>query len=216
VRDWLRAWEQEGNSSALPYLLGGEAKYQQEVFDDIFHNLKDVLLFIFITNYAVLFLAFRSVILPLKTILMNLLSLGASFGILAWIFDGGRLGMEPNRIAIMIPVFIFGLVFGISMDYGVFLLSRISEVYQRTQDNRRAILEGLASISRMINSAAAIMIAVTVPFAFGEVVGVKQLGVGIAAAIFIDATIIRMALVPSLLRMLGNWNWWSLGRFIKR
>jgi RND superfamily putative drug exporter len=216
VRDWLRTWEQEGNSSALPFLLGGEAKYQQEVFDDIFHNLKYVLLFIFVSNYVVLFMAFRSLIIPLKTILMNLLSLGASFGVLAWIFDGGHLGMEPNRIAIMIPVFIFGLVFGISMDYGVFLLSRVFEVYQRTQNNRRAVLEGLTSISRMINSAAAIMIAVTVPFAFGEVVGVKQLGVGIAAAIFIDATIIRMVLVPSLLRMLGRWNWWAPGRFSKR
>ena len=131
VRSWLRLMEQEGKSADLPYLLGGEAKYQQEVFDAIFHNIKFVLLFILISNYVVLFLAFRSILIPLKTILMNLLSLGASFGILVWIFEEGHFGMEPVSIAIMIPVFIFGLVFGISMDYGVFLVSRIFEVYQK-------------------------------------------------------------------------------------
>ncbi|NOU75854.1 MMPL family transporter [Paenibacillus sp. LMG 31458] len=211
VMSWLRLWEQEGESSDLHFLLGGEAKYQQEVFDAIFQNIKFVLLFILVSNYVVLFIAFRSILIPLKTIVMNLLSLGASFGILVWIFEEGHFGMEPNSIAIMIPVFIFGLAFGISMDYGVFLVSRIFEVYQQTHDNGRAVLVGLASISRIINSAAAIMIAVTVPFAFGEVVGVKQLGIGIAAAIFIDATVIRMVLVPSLMRMFGKWNWWGPG-----
>jgi RND superfamily putative drug exporter len=209
VMNWLRLWEQKGMSSDIHFMLGGEAKYQQEVFDDIFQNIKYVLLFILISNYLVLFIAFRSILIPLKTIAMNLLSLGASFGILVWIFEEGNFGMEPNSIAIMIPVFIFGLVFGISMDYGVFLVSRISEVYQQTQDNSRAVLVGLASTSRIITSAAAIMIAVTVPFAFGEVVGVKQLGIGIAAAILIDATVIRMVLVPSLMKMLGKWNWWA-------
>jgi len=212
VMNWLRLWEREGGSSNLHFLLGGEAKYHQEVFDEIFQNIKFVLLFILLSNYLVLFIAFRSILIPLKTILMNLLSLGASFGILVWIFEDGRFGMEPNSIAIMIPVFIFGLVFGISMDYGVFLVSRIYEVYQQTKDNSRAVLAGLTSIGRIINSAAAIMIAVTVPFAFGEVVGVKQLGIGIATAIFIDATVIRMILVPSLMKMLGNWNWWAPGK----
>lgn len=212
VMNWLRLWEREGGSSNLHILLGGEAKYHQEVFDEIFQNIKFVLLFILLSNYLVLFIAFRSILIPLKTILMNLLSLGASFGILVWIFEDGRFGMEPNSIAIMIPVFIFGLVFGISMDYGVFLVSRIYEVYQQTKDNSRAVLAGLTSIGRIINSAAAIMIAVTVPFAFGEVVGVKQLGIGIATAIFIDATVIRMILVPSLMKMLGNWNWWAPGK----
>jgi RND superfamily putative drug exporter len=211
VMRWLSLWEQEGESSNLPFLLGGEAKYQQEVFSAIFQNIKFVFLFILASNYLVLFTAFRSVLIPLKIIVMNLLSLGASYGILVWIFEEGNFGMEPNSIAIMIPVFIFGLVFGISMDYGVFLVSRIFEVYQQTQDNGRAVLVGLASISKIINSAAAIMIAVTVPFAFGEVVGVKQLGVGIAAAIFIDATVIRIVLVPALMRMLGKWNWWIPG-----
>jgi len=109
----------------------------------------------------------------------------------------------------MIPVFIFGLVWGISMDYGVFLVSRIYEAYRQTHDNDHAIRAGLSSTGRIITSAAAIMIAVTGPFAFGEVAGVKQLGIGIAAAIFIDATVIRMVLVPALMKWLGKWNWWA-------
>ncbi|KRF06620.1 MMPL family protein [Paenibacillus sp. Soil766] len=211
VMDWVRSWEIEGESGALPFLLGGEAKYQQEIFNDIFDHVIYVFLFILISNYVVLFIAFRSILIPLKTILMNLLSLGASFGVLAWLFEEGHFGLEPSRIAIMIPVFIFGLAFGISMDYGVFLISRIYEEYQRTQDNYRSVLVGLGSISKIINAAAAIMIAVTLPFAFGDVVGVKQLGLGIAAAIFIDATVIRLVLVPALLVILGKWNWWGPG-----
>lgn len=211
VMSWLREWERKGDTASLTFLLGGEAKYQQEVFDHIFDSLGYVILLIFISNFIVLFIAFRSVLIALKTIVMNLLSIGASFGILAWIFEGGRFGMEPGSIAIMIPVFIFGLVFGISMDYGVFLVSRIYEEYRRTLNNELAVLTGLASTSKIITSAAAIMIAVTAPFAFGEVIPVKQLGIGIAAAIFIDATVIRMVLVPSLMSMLGKWNWWSPG-----
>jgi RND superfamily putative drug exporter len=206
---WVENWGEQGQSSKMFYLVGGEAKIQQEVFDAVFDNLGYVFLFIFVSNFIMLFAAFRSVLIAFKTILMNLLSLGASFGILAWVFEGGRLGMEPGSIAIMIPVFIFGLVFGISMDYGVFLVSRMYELYRQTQNNELAVLTGLASGSKTITAAAAIMIAVTAPFAFGEVVGVKQLGVGIVAAIFIDATVVRMILVPALMSMLGNWNWWA-------
>lgn len=209
--DWIRRWEQESASKNIQILLGGEPKYQQEIFDAIFQNIEKVFLFIFVSNFIVLFVAFRSILIPLKTILMNLLSIGASFGILVWIFEGEYLSTKPDSIAIMIPVFIFGLAFGISMDYGVFLVSRIYEIYRQTQDNGYAVLAGLASTSRIISSAAAIMIAVTVPFAFGEVAGVKQLGIGIATAIFIDATVIRMVLVPALMRLLGKWNWWAPG-----
>lgn len=207
--NWVESWGEQGQSSKMSFLVGGEAKVQQEVFDAVFDNLGYVFLFIFVSNFIMLFAAFRSVLIAFKTIVMNLLSLGASFGILAWLFEGGRLGMEPGSIAIMIPVFIFGLVFGISMDYGVFLVSRMYEVYRQTQNNELAVLTGLASSSRIITAAAAIMIAVTAPFALGEIVGVKQLGIGIAAAIFIDATIVRMILVPALMSMLGKWNWWA-------
>lgn len=206
---WVRGWEQKALSSPLDFTLGGEAKYQQEVHDLIFGSLGRVLLFLLLSNFMVLFIAFRSVLLAVKTILLNLLSIGASFGILTWIFTEGQWGMEPGSIAIMIPVFIFGLVFGISMDYGVFLVSRMKEEYDRTGSNEQAVRKGLSSVSSIITAAAAIMIAVTAPFAFGEVVGVKQLGIGIAAAIFLDATIVRMVLVPSLMILLGKWNWWA-------
>lgn len=143
---------------------------------------------------------------------MNLLSLAASFGILVWVFNEGHLGMEPSAIAIMIPVFIAGLVFGISMDYGVFMLSRIQEVYRRTGDSDVAVQQGLASTGRLVTSAAAILLAVTVPFAFAEVAGVRQLGIGISAAVLIDVTLIRLILVPALMKLMGRWNWWLPGQ----
>lgn len=205
--EWVRNWESQ--PSELSWLIAGEAKYRQEVFDEVFNRLGEVILFIFASNFVVLFVAFRSILIPIKTVFMNLLSLGASFGILAWIFEEGRFGIEPSAIALMIPVFVFGLAFGVSMDYGVFLLSRIYEAYQRTHHNERSVGEGMALSGKLITSAAAIMIAVTIPFAWGGVAGVKQLGIGISAAILIDATIVRMILVPALMKLFGKWNWWS-------
>ncbi|RXZ76694.1 MMPL family transporter [Paenibacillaceae bacterium] len=214
--EWLRKWEQigqeQGRTDGLTFLLGGEAKYRQEIVDSIFSRLHKVLLFIGLTNFLVLLIAFRSIAVPLKAIFMNLLSIAAAFGILVFVFERGLLGMEAQGIAIMIPVFIFGLAFGISMDYGVFLLSSIFEKYRTTRNHELALREGLASTGRIITSAAAILIAVTLPFAYGQVIGVQQLGVGIAAAIIIDATIIRMMLVPALMTVLGGWNWWLPGR----
>lgn len=208
--DWVRKWSREGAlSDTLQWQVGGEAKFEQEVFDAIFNNIKYVAAFIFTANFVLLAFAFRSILIPLKTIVMNALSLGASYGLIAWIFEEGIGGIETGSIAIMIPVFIFGLVFGISMDYGVFLISRIYEAYRKSGNNEEAVLSGLTSTSRMITSAAAILIAVTAPFALGEVAGVKQLGIGIAAAILVDATIIRLVLVPSLMKLFGRWNWWT-------
>lgn len=203
TKQWIRRWEREGGEAGAKLLIGGEPKYRQEVFDAIFRHMGKALLFILASNSLVLFAAFRSVLVPLKTIAMNLLSLGASFGLLARIF--------PDDIAVMIPVFVFGLVFGISMDYGVFLVSRIFEAYRRTGDNDFAIRSGLASTGTIIVSAAAILIAVTAPFAFADVAGVRQLGIGVAASILIDATVIRLILVPSLMKLLGRWNWWAPG-----
>ncbi|MFC9774709.1 MMPL family transporter [Paenibacillus chitinolyticus] len=208
TRQWLREWEAAGNQEQIPFRLGGESKYRQEVYDAIFTNLYKVLLFVLVTNFFLLYKAFGSVFIPLKTLVMNVLSITASFGLLTWIFQEGAVD-GGGSIAIMIPVFIFGLVFGISMDYGVFLVARIAEVYRQTQDNDYAVAAGLASTGRIITSAAAIMIAVTLPFAGADVAGVKQLGTGIAGAIFLDATLIRMILVPALMKLLGRWNWWS-------
>ena len=108
----------------------------------------------------------------------------------------------------MIPIFVFGLTFGISMDYGIFLYASIFESYNRTKDNEVSVREGMAGSAKIIISAAAIMIAVTAPFALAGVSGVRQLGIAIATALFIDATVIRLILVPALMKMLGKWNWW--------
>lgn len=207
ARSWVRAWDGGARQGSLVLRAGGEAKYEQEVYDAVAGRLPQALLFALAVNYALLFLAFRSYLIPLKSLLMNMLGICAAFGVLAGAAELGLFGMEGGRVAIMIPVFIFGLVFGISMDYGVFLLSRIAEAYERTGDNAQAIAEGAGRSGKIITAAAAIMIAVSLPFAWGRIEGVKQLGIGIAAAIFLDATIIRMLLVPALMAMLGDWNW---------
>lgn len=208
VNRWLRETEQEAHQTGLHVLLGGEAKSEQEIHDALASALPRMLAFIGATNFIVLFIAFRSILIPLKAMVMNMLSIAASFGVLVLVFQEGITGLSPGFIAIMIPVFIFGLVFGVSMDYGVFLLSRMSEAFEETGNPEMAIRRGMASTGKLISSAAAIMIAVTLPFAFGEVEGVKQLGVGIAAAVFIDATLIRLLLVPSLMKLFGHMNWW--------
>ncbi|WP_246067419.1 MMPL family transporter [Paenibacillus koleovorans] len=206
ARAWIERLERQTESR--PMLIGGEAMNQKEVFDALYQKLPQVLFAIVVSNFLILFVAFRSLLLAVKTLLMNFLSIGAAFGLLAWIAQEGHFGLEPTPVALMIPVFIFGLAFGISMDYGVFLIARIRELYRATGDHDYAVQEGLALTGRVITSAAAIMIAVTVPFAFGGVSGVRQLGIGIAAAILIDATVVRLLLVPSLMKLLGRWNWW--------
>lgn len=185
--------------------------YQAEIMQQVKAGLPKVLVFVVVSNYIVLLAAFRSLLIPIKAILMNLLSLAASFGILAVVFNQGHLGIEATPIAIMIPAFIAGLVFGISMDYGVFMLSRIQEAYRLTGNSDLAVQRGLASSGRLITSAATILLAVTIPFAFGDVSGVKQLGVGITAAVIIDVTVIRLILVPALMKLMGRWNWWLPG-----
>ncbi|GIO29106.1 MULTISPECIES: MMPL family transporter [Paenibacillus] len=208
VNEWLRVTENKAKQAGLRIELGGEAKSRQEVVDAIADVLPNMLLLIAGTNALVLFAAFRSVLIPLKAILMNMLSIAASFGVLVIVFQSGIAGKTPENIAIMVPVFVFGLVFGVSMDYGVFLLSRMSEAFWKKGDVVTAIREGLASTGKLITAAAAILIAVTLPFAFGKVEGVRQLGVGIAAAVFIDATLVRLLMVPSLMKLLGHFNWW--------
>lgn len=201
-----------GVKQGVPIHYGGEAVDQYEIMKELITKLPKVIVFVVVSNYMVMLVAFRSLIIPIKAIVMNILSLIASFGILVMIFNQGHWGIEPSPIAIMIPVFIAGLVFGISMDYGVFMLTRIQEAYRRTGDSDLAVQEGLSSTGRLITSAAAILLAVTIPFAFGDVAGVKQLGIGITAAVLIDVTIIRLLLVPALMKLMGRWNWWFPGQ----
>ncbi|MGG4128176.1 MMPL family transporter [Paenibacillus illinoisensis] len=213
--NWLNMMNErdaQQGAQGIPIRYGGEAASQVEIMQEILGQLPKVLVFVIVSNYIVLLMAFRSLLIPIKAILMNILSLTASFGVLVLVFNQGHLGMEPSAIAIMIPVFIAGLVFGISMDYGVFMLSRIQEMYRLTGDSDQAVMQGLASTGRLITSAAAILLAVTIPFAFGDVEGVKQLGVGITAAVLIDVTVIRLLLVPALMKLMGKWNWWLPGQ----
>jgi len=164
-------------------------------------------------NFAMLLGAFRSVVVPLKAVLMNALSLGASYGLLVWVFQEGHvsglLGFEQlEGIDPTIPLVMFAVVFGLSMDYEVFLLSRIREEWLRSGDNRQSVISGLAHTGRVITSAALILLVVIGAFASGTFVYVKQIGIGIGAAIALDVTIVRALLVPSTMQLLGTWNWW--------
>ncbi|MGG1676011.1 MMPL family transporter [Neobacillus sp. NRS-1170] len=209
ARTWVKKWATK--DLGLKASFGGSIKFEQEIFTEIYQKAPYGLLLIVISTLVILMAAFRSILIPIKAILMNILSLGCTFGIVVWVFQQGHLGVTPSNIALILPVFVFTLVFGLSMDYEVFLISRIQEFYLETGNNSEATIYGLTYTSKIITSAAAIMIVVTGAFAFTGVMPIKQLGVGIATAIFIDATIVRMVLVPALMKLLGDWNWWFFG-----
>lgn len=167
-------------------------------------------------SFLLLMLVFRSVLVPLKAVLLNLLSIGASYGIMVavfqWGWGGALIGLETTvPIVSFIPMFLFAILFGLSMDYEVFLLSRVREEYLRTGDNGTAIVEGVSSTARIITSAALIMVAVFLSFAVAEDPSTKMFGLGLATAIFIDATVVRMVLVPATMTLLGQANWWLPG-----
>jgi RND superfamily putative drug exporter len=164
-------------------------------------------------SFLLLMLVFRSVVVPLKAVLLNLLSIGAAYGIMVavfqWGWGGALIGLEATvPIVSFIPMFLFAILFGLSMDYEVFLLSRIREEYLRTGDNGTAIIEGVSRTARIITSAALIMVAVFLSFAVAEDPSTKMFGLGLATAIFIDATVVRMVLVPATMTLLGRTNWW--------
>ena len=165
---------------------------------------------------AILFLLFGSVVLPAKAIVMTLLSISASFGALVWIFQEGNLSGQlaftsPGFTIAGNPIIMFCVLFGLSMDYEVLLLSRIQEAYRRTDDNRASVAEGLARTAGVITGAAAIMVSVFAAFALAETITIKSIGVGMAIAVLVDATIVRILVVPATMRLLGRWNWWAPG-----
>jgi len=206
AQKFARAWKDK--DLGVDFALGGQAKFNQEIFDEIANKIVLAISIILISTFFILMLAFRSVLIPLKAIIMNIIGLSSAFGILVYIFQYGHFGIDAGSIVLIIPVIVFCLVFGLSMDYEVFLISRIQEEYLKGADNTRATIDGLTSTSRIITSAALIMIVITGAFAFTDVMPVKQIGVGIAIAVAIDATIIRLMLVPSLMKLFGDWNWW--------
>ncbi|PGY01776.1 hypothetical protein COE15_09470 [Bacillus cereus] len=208
AKQWVRDFKDTYKDDGITYYLGGMTTFQQELEDEIKDKVVIGMSVIFGSTFCILLFAFRSILIPIKAIVMNILSLSATIGIVIWLFEGGHFGLEASSVLFVLPIFIFGLVFGLSMDYEVFLISRIHELYEETGNNDVATLEGLVSTSRIITSAALIMIVVTGAFAFTDILPVKQMGLGVALAIFLDATIIRLMLVPSLMKMFGDWNWW--------
>jgi RND superfamily putative drug exporter len=187
------------------------------VTDDVNTQLRDTLpLFIGVViaiSFLLLMTVFRSVVVPLKAAAMNLLSIGAAYGVLVAVFQWGwgssLIGLEgPTPITSIIIVIMFPILFGLSMDYEVFLLSRVKEEYDRTGDNVESVARGLAGTGRVITSAALIMIVVFLSFVASPVPSLKMLGLGLATAILVDATIVRMVLVPATMALLGKANWW--------
>jgi RND superfamily putative drug exporter len=191
---------------------GGTA-FDLDIVDYILQRTPIAVGSVLLVTYLVLFLLTGSVVLPLKAVLTNLFSISASFGAMVWIFQQGHfsqlLGFTAQSIDPSIPVILFSIVFGMSMDYEVLLISRIQEEYRRTGDNQAAVAMGLEKSGRLITGAAAIMVAVFLAFALANVVIIKAIGVGLAIAIAIDATIVRILIVPSVMRILGRANWWA-------
>jgi predicted secreted hydrolase len=188
-----------------------------DVVDRIAADFPRSAIFIVTSTYLVLFVLLRSVVLPAKALVMNTLSITASFGALVWIFQDGNLsavlGFRPlGFVETTQPVILFCVLFGLSMDYEVFLLSRMKEVYDRTGDNREAVVRGLERSGRIVTSAALIVVLVAGSFALAEIVLIKAVGLGVALAVALDATVVRALLVPSTMRLLGRWNWWLPAR----
>ncbi len=187
------------------------------VFIDLSNKITDRLpVFIgavLVLSFLLLLVVFRSIAVPLKAVLVNMLGIGAAYGVVVAIFQWGwGLGLvrleEAVPIAFFLPMFMFAMLFGLSMDYEVFLLSRVREEYLRSGNNNQSVAAGIAGTARVISAAAIIMVSVFLSFSQGDLVPVKMVGVGLAVAILLDATLIRLVLVPATMALLGDWNWW--------
>ena len=194
-------------------MVAGFAAYSLDVLDAIIENLPIAITFILVATIILIFIQVRSVIIPIKAIIMNILSVSASFGMLVFVFQWGNgaelLNFTPQPIETTNPIILFCIVFGLSMDYEVLMLSRIHEEWERTGDNTLAVANGLQKTGRLITGAAAIMVVVFSAFGLSSVVILKQIGFGLALAIFLDATIVRALVVPATMRLMGKANWWS-------
>jgi RND superfamily putative drug exporter len=197
--------------------IGGQTAGQTDFDSYLYSRFPLVMLFVVLTIYLVLLVAFRSVLLPLKAVLMNGFSVLAAYGAVVWAFQDGHLASvlgftNVGNVDSIVPVFLFCVLFGVSTDYEVFLLTRVQEEYRATGDNEESVATGLAVTGRIITSAAAVMVVVFGAFAFARLVVIKEVGLGLAVAVLVDATLIRVLLVPATMRLLGRWNWWLPGR----
>ena len=193
-------------------LVTGEAAYTLDIVDFYARGMPQVAAFVLTLSFILLLVAFRSIVIPIKAILLNLLSTGAAFGVLVWVFEDGNLAdvldFKPGPIESFIPVFIFTILFGLSMDYHVFILTRIKEARDHGMSSNEAVARGISITSGTVTSAAAIMVVVFGVFVTLELTIIKQLGLGLAVAVFLDATVVRSVLLPATMRLLGEWNWW--------
>jgi RND superfamily putative drug exporter len=202
-----------GALSGATIYVGGEQADFTDFNDSLYAKFPLIVAIVLMLTYVFLFVAFRSAVLPLKAVLLNLLSVGAAYGILQLVFQrgigAGLLNFKAESgVAGWVPIFLFALLFGLSTDYEVFLLSRIRERWLATNDNRESVAFGLEKTGRVISSAATIMVVAFAGFVIGTQVQLKELGFGLLAALAIDATVVRLVLVPSIMAIMGNLNWW--------
>ncbi|MBV8598926.1 MAG: MMPL family transporter, partial [Actinobacteria bacterium] len=197
-----------------PASLGGPAAVDRDFIHAVYGNFPYVLAFVLIFTLILLARAFRSIVLPIKAAILNLVSLGGAFGIVVFIFQEGH-GSEAiwgvpatQSIIPWIPLMIFAFLFGLSMDYEVFMLTRMREAYDEVKDTPKAIALGLARTGKLVTSAALILMFAFFVLSMSPGTDIKQFGIGLAAGIIFDATVIRALLVPAIMRLMGSWNWW--------
>ena len=212
--DAVRAVEAPDGAS---FLVGGLSAGQKDFISSLYAKAPYAAAFVIGVTYLVLLVTFRSVFIPLKAVIVNVLSLTASFGTMVFVFQDGHLSglldFTPlGFVDATLPILMFCTIFGVSMDYEVFLLSRIREAYENGDSNTASVSKGLVATAGIITSAAAIIIVVTGAFSLTGIVLTKAIGLGLAVAVFVDATIVRILLVPATMRILGDWNWWPGGR----
>jgi RND superfamily putative drug exporter len=205
-----------GFPTSADVLLTGAPAFGVDFIDKAYGAFPWLIVAVLILSYLILLRAFRSVVLPAKAVVMNILSVSATYGVLTLAFQhqwGEPFGLQSSpQIEAWIPIFLFALLFGLSMDYEVFLLSRMREEWDKRHDNEHAVAYGLEHTGRIITAAAIIMIAAFSGFTFGSFVGLQEFGLGLSAAILLDATVVRAILVPAVMKLLGDWNWYLPAR----
>jgi len=200
-----------GNIDGVEAYTSGEAAATRDFNEAMIGHLPLVFAFVLSAAFLLLLVTFRSIVIPVKAIALNLLSVGAAYGLLVTVFQHGAgkaLGLQSGDIAAWLPLFLFVILFGLSMDYHVFILTRVREAYDRGMSTGDAVAHGIKSTAGVVTSAATVMVGVFAMFALSSELEMQQLGVGLAAAVLIDATIIRGILLPATMKLLGDWNWY--------
>jgi RND superfamily putative drug exporter len=202
-----------GFPAGTEVLVSGAPAFGVDFIDKAYGAFPWLVLAVLVLTYITLMRAFRSVLLPLKAVVLNLLAIGATYGLIVIVFKYGvgadLVGLYRfDQVEAWIPIFLFAMLFGLSMDYEVFLVSRMREFWDEGLSNAEAVAQGLERTGRIVTAAATVMVAAFAGFAAGSIVGLQEFGLGLAFAIFIDATLVRALLVPALMRLFGRWNWW--------